>query len=233
MWVFSRLSWLSSQFGNFLLLKEPWCLVSTLLCPKPNSTESKEGKFPQQSNFGESKPFYLQAVTLQLGEAEPEKKIFLISCHFLACEAPWCLVCCGAGFLIFLHKKLLDLAAHQIPCDQRPAGECPLALHRCWSRQRTCWRENQWRNEGPHPLRTHGKRDKCHTKLQRPRLQQNCCLKCVCPCFFLSPPGLLFLEGQMEFARKCQVLLCFSQRLFCFPHRRGWVFNDNSKPKTV
>lgn len=51
--------------------------------------------------------------------------------------------------------------------------------------------------------------------------------------FFLSPPGLLFLEGQMEFARKCQVLFCFSQRLFCFSHRRGWVFNDNSKPKTV
>lgn len=51
--------------------------------------------------------------------------------------------------------------------------------------------------------------------------------------FFLSPPGLLFLQGQMEFARKCQVLLCFSRRLFCFFHRRGCVFNDNSKPKTV
>lgn len=62
----------------------------------------------------------------------------------------------------------------------------------------------------------------------------------VCLClFFLRPPGLLLLGGQMEFARKCQVLLCFSQRLFCFvlffSQKRldGWPFHENSKPKAV
>lgn len=152
-------------------------------------------------------------------------------------EAPWCLVCCRAWpyTLIFLHKKLLDLAAHQIPCDQRPAWECPLVLHQYWSRQRTCWRENQWRSEGPHPLRRHGKRENVRGshKTAASKIATKLLFKVCLSLIFLSPPGLLFLEGQMEFARKCQVLLCFSQSLFCFSHRRGWVFNDNSNPKTV
>ena len=157
----------------------------------------------------------------QFSIAWPEKQLFLISRHFLAYEAPWCLSllleswpCTSA----FFHKQLLSLAAHQIPYDQRQVGECPLVLHRYWSRQRTCRRENQWQSEGLHPLTRHGKRDKCE------RLTQNCSSKNVTKLFFkvclslffIRPPGLLFLEGQMEFARKCQVLLIFSQQLFCF-----------------
>lgn len=106
-----------------------------VLCSVLNQTGLQvKREIPIAEQFWRFQTFYLQVVALSLGEVEPQKKLFLISHHFLAYEAPWCsllLLQASPYTLVFLHKKQLDLAAHQIPCDQKPAGGCPLVLHQC------------------------------------------------------------------------------------------------------
>lgn len=131
-------------------------------------------------------------------------------------------------------KTLTSLTAHQIPYDQRPVEECLLVLHQYWSRQKTCWRENQWQSEGLHPLGRHGietnVRD-IHKKTEFKNITKLLFKECFfLSCFFFPKGCLLFLDILPGNTKLC---FCISQRLFCFSHRRHCVFNEKLKPEVA
>lgn len=76
-----------------------WACLGTLLCPKPNRTVSKGGNSHSRTIL--VSPKFASCDFVTGWRWITEETFFLISYHFLACESPWCLVCCGAGLTLW------------------------------------------------------------------------------------------------------------------------------------